>query len=501
MKCTVPFLLFTALCGFYSPDLVGADPVLRAGAAKIDISDPNTQPGNDPLFAKALVLTDGATTAVLVTVDAVAIGEIGPIKNDYLGKVRGALTESLGIPPENVTINASHCHGIVCADVAERTVEAVKRAHAGLTPVKTGAGAGREDRIMENRRLMLKDGREADVRHAYSLPPDDQVAAVGPIDPEIGILRIDHADDGKPLALVYNFAVHPIQGVPNGGNTADLSGFASQVIEDNLGGGAIALFVQGCGGDINPVMYKEVDRPRDAEALGNLLGLSTLKAARAIVTAENAPLGYVNETLTLPRSNPAPRIAALEAEIDRRLAALKGTTLNLKTFLPLIVKYGLGGDTPAYYSHRYFQDELIGKGDWEKLDADNRRNIEAYLANIRTMEELTRLQINLALLEKHRKRNEAAGPTIDVEIAALRVGEFRLITFPGELTVRIGLGIKERSPHPLTFVAGYTNGYIYYSPTADQLRNPGYAQEDCDCLLAPEWQAIFEKRAADMLRR
>ena len=30
----------------------------------------------------------------------------------------------------------------------------------------------------------------------------------------------------------------------------------------------------------------------------------------------------------------------------------------------------------------------------------------------------------------------------------------------------------------MTFVAGYTNGYIYYAPTAEQLLNPGAAQED-----------------------
>lgn len=55
------------------------------------------------------------------------------------------------------------------------------------------------------------------------------------------------------------------------------------------------------------------------------------------------------------------------------------------------------------------------------------------------------------------------------------------------MTVEIGLDIKQRSPHELTFVAGYTNGYIYYCPTAAQLGNIGAAQEDCDCLLAPEW--------------
>ena len=72
---------------------------------------------------------------------------------------------------------------------------------------------------------------------------------------------------------------------------------------------------------------------------------------------------------------------------------------------------------------------------------------------------------------------------------------------PGELSVRIGLNIKKMSPHKLTFVAGYTNGYIYYAPTAEPLRNVGGAQEDSDCLLAPRWQKVYEDKVAEMLRK
>jgi hypothetical protein len=86
-------------------------------------------------------------------------------------------------------------------------------------------------------------------------------------------------------------------------------------------------------------------------------------------------------------------------------------------------------------------------------------------------------------------------------VVALRIGDFVLVTFPGELTVRIGLGIKRRSPHKNTFVAGYTNGYIYYAPTAEQLRNLGAAQEDSECVLAPEWQEIFEAKVAELLKK
>lgn len=493
---------FTAtllLVSLFSWSVAGAAP-LSAGVAKVDITNVDAGPVNDRLWAKALVVKSDDTTAVIISVDAVAIGEIGHIKNDYLPKVRARIEKELGIGPANVLVNASHCHGIVCADVDERTVQAVKTAAQNMVPVHVGVGRGHEDRVSENRRLKLKNGKELDVRHAYALPPDEEVAEIGPIDPDIGILRLDRTD-GRTLAVVYQFACHPIQGVPNKGNTADMSGFASQVIEDNLSDGTIALFLQGCGGDINPITYKDVNTPRNAETLGNMLGLSTLKALRKIASQDDSRLRVINETLTLPRADLAERIDSLEAEQLKQLQSLKGTSLNLKTFLPLIVKYKLDEDFPSYYSHKYLLEKHLGRIDLSKLDEENRRNMQQYIDNIHTMEQLTRTQTNLALLKMHQAQNIKAGKrTIDVEVVGLRIGDFALVTFPGELTVQIGLGIKQRSPHKLTFVSGYTNGYIYYSPTAEQLLNVGGAQEDSDCILAPEWQALFETKVAEVLK-
>lgn len=478
-----------------------APPPLLAGAAKVDVSHPEHGPPDGPLFVKALVLRQGETTAVLLTIDAVAIAEIGGIRNEYLGQVRERLQRELQIPPTGVVVNASHCHGIVCADIVERTVEAVRLASAGLAPVQIRVGAGSEDRVSENRRMRLKSGRQADVRHAYSLPPDEEIAEVGPIDPEIGVLRLDRVD-GRALAVVYNFACHPIQGVPNGRNTSDMTGFASQVIEDNLDEGAIALFVQGCAGDINPAAYKDADNPRDAEPLGNVLGLSTLKAARTATPSARADLRLIHGELSLPRADLTARIAALETEQTRLMQSLRGTSLDFKTFLPLMVKYQLFREFPADSSHRYLHERMLGRAELEGLDEENRRNLDSYLRNIVTMEELTRTQVNLALLKKHQAQYVAAASrTLEVEVLGMRVGDFVLVTFPGELTVQIGLGIKERSPHPRTFVAGYTNGYIYYAPTEEQLANSGAAQEDCDCILGAGWQQLFEQRVAELLEQ
>ncbi len=502
MKCVSSSWLRIALVlGYLLFSFNGNAAELRAGAAKVDITD-RTGLVNDPLYAKALVIQSDSATVVLITIDAVAIGELGRIKNDFLPNVRAQLQRELGIAPAGVVINASHCHGIVRTNTEQLTVEAVKTAMRNLVPVKVGAGTGQENRISENRRLKLKDGSEVDMRRAYAMPRDEEVASVGPIDPQIGLLRLDRLD-GTPLAVLYNFACHPIMNPPSTGNSADYPGYASKVIEEQLGGRAVAFFVQGCGGDINPVRYKDVQNPPSAEPLGNLLGLSVLDSVRKIETKAGGELKVFNEKIQLPRgADLEKRISVIQAEQMKLLQSLKPTDINFKTFLPLYIQHKVSPEFPSYYSQGYLHDKAIGKDDLLKLDATNRKLVEAYEENIKVMERLTRLNVNLALLKMHLAQNQAAAtPVIEVEMSALRIGDFRLVTFPGELTVEIGLSIKQQAPGPFTFVAGYSNGYIYYLPTVQQRGNRGYAQEDCDCIVAPEWQKAFEGKALGLLKK
>lgn len=493
--------MFVAAESLLSYPNVALSAELLAGISKVDITDYEAGPVNDPLFAKVLLVKSGDETVVFMAIDAVAIGEIGRITNDFLPNVRKRVETELGIAPQSLIVNASHCHGVVRTDLEELAFQAVQTASESLVPVRCGVGTGFENQIQENRRLVLNSGQVLDVRHAYSLPPDAEVASVGPIDPVIGILRLDRLD-GTPLAIVYNFACHPIQGVPGGANSADIIGYASQVIEDNLGHESLAIFLQGCGGDINPVAYKAVDHPRSAEPLGHRLGLATLKAARQIKCRDDARLVVIQQTLTLPRVDASERIFAMEAQQKVLLQSLRGTSLNLKNFLPLSVKYSLSEEFPSADSHRYLQEAAIDQKKLKSLDEENRRNLNAYVSNIQVMEELTRNQTNLALLRKHHASLIATGKrTVDVEVSAIRVGDFVLTSFPGELTVEIGLAIKQRSPHKPTFVAGYTNGYIYYCPTVEQMKNIGNAQEDSDCILDPKWQAIYDRRVDEMLGR
>jgi hypothetical protein len=66
------------------------------------------------------------------------------------------------------------------------------------------------------------------------------------------------------------------------------------------------------------------------------------------------------------------------------------------------------------------------------------------------------------------------------------------------LVLKCGCEFKNRSPYDFTFVAGYSNGYIHYAPTAVQFLGGDY--EDTNCLLGPDWQALYENKALKMLK-
>ncbi|HBR20276.1 MAG: hypothetical protein UV78_C0006G0003 [Parcubacteria group bacterium GW2011_GWA2_43_17] len=485
---------------------------LRAGVAKSDITtDIKGVLIKDPLYAKVLVMDDGSTKVAIIAMDVTAIGGrrvsqgmLDDVGEDFMPNLRSRIQKELKIPGCNVLVNASHTHPpgrLLCDDAEQinRTFNAVSRAVQNMTAVKIGSGIGYENRMTMNRTLRLKNGKSWTIRHSNPCPPDEEVADVGPIDPEIGIIRIDRID-GSPLAVVYNFACHPLFGDAKGSITANFPGVASKVIEENLGEGTMALFLQGAGGDIIDVLFKDFNRPRDIESLGTMLGLSTLKALREIQT-KDVKLKVISETIQLPRRTDIPdRIKLLQQEQAELLASLRFTSLNFKAFLPLYIKYTLNSEYPADYSYRYLQNGKIDTDEFTAMDSIIRKNIEKYLNNINAMEKLTRIQDDIATLEKHQTiNNESGEETISAEVQGIRIGDCVLITSPAEVLVEVGLNVKKASPYEHTFMAAFSNGYMHYGPPAADYGKQGY--EVTECLLAPQWQEIYEKKAGEIIRR
>jgi hypothetical protein len=182
-------LVFCAIVG----SAFGAAPTvtLRAGAARADIT-PETEVLNwvtgkpygkvlDLLSVHALVLDDGATKAVLLRWDLVDVSE------SARDEVRQAVGTALGMPGENIMVNASHNHSAPWAPVyregyrgKERDtwwairympaqnqfppykrwmsrliagcVEAARRAQEGARPVSMEIGRIAADDFLHNRR-------------------------------------------------------------------------------------------------------------------------------------------------------------------------------------------------------------------------------------------------------------------------------------------------------------------------------------------------------------
>ncbi len=478
---------------------------LRAGVAKCDITTENKLVKViDPLYAKALALDDGDTRIVILTLDAVAIGGICQIGDDYMPKLRERIEKEVKLPGANLLVNASHTHPpdpiLVEPDVLlERTVGVVRQAIENLEPATVGSGKGREDRLTMNRTLRMKDGSHWTVRHSTPSPPDADVEALGPHDPDIGVIRVDRAD-GTPLACVYNFACHLLFGDCHGSVTANFTGITSDVIEKTLGHGALALFLQGAAGDVIDVFFKDFNRPRDVTPIGQMLAISTLDAWREIKTSDSK-LSIAGEMLKLPRRDDVPqRVAALEREQAELIKNMRFTTLDFKLFLPMYLRYQLDPEYPGDFKFRYMQADKIGSDVFTAMDKVNRANMDKYLSNIRAMEKIARLQDKIATHWRHKAINDESGETtVGSEVQGIKIGDAVIITSTTEVLTQVALNVKGASPYDKTFIAAFTNGYIHYGPPAEDYDCGGY--EVTECLLAPGWQAMYEKAAADVIAK
>jgi hypothetical protein len=143
---------------------------------------------------------------------------------------------------------------------------------------------------------------------------------------------------------------------------------------------------------------------------------------------------------------------------------------------------------------------MLGRDEMSGIDNQNRSHIQKYLNNIQAMEKLARIEDKIATLRRHQTINTEAGTeTVPMEVMAVKIGDFALITSSAEVLVEVGLNVKNNSPFEHTFMAAYSNGYIHYGPPAGDYPKGGY--EVTECLLAPEWQSLYEAKARELLNR
>ncbi len=468
---------------------------------------------DDPLFARALALDDGNEKVVLITMDVTAIGArtisqniLSDSADDFMPKLRGRLERDFNIPGGNVSVCASHTHQVprmLCSDEEQinKVAEAVKLAIDSMEPVTVGIGSGKEDRLTFNRTMMMKDGTDYTLRSCNPPPPDNEVEALRPVDPEIGIIRVDRLD-GSPLAVVYDFGCHLLLGSPKGTGghiTADHVGVTLKYLEERIGGNVTALFIQGAGGDIAEVNKCDIEQTRGSAEFGEKLGKSILEGYGKITTGPTN-LKVVTKNAEFPFRTDIPDIiASLKQEQAEMQASLRYTSLDFKAFLPLYLKYKLHPEYPSHWAYRYLQARDCGNRDFEKMDERNKVAVEKYLDSLHKMEMMARNEEKIATLTKHQEIiGEIGTATVPAEIKGIKVGECVLITAPMEVLSEVGFNVKKISPFKYTYIVSIANGYLHYSPPASYYPRGGY--EVTECLLAPEWEKVFMKTVENIFR-
>ena len=273
---------------------------LRAGVAKVEITPPpgekmwgyfDRQAGAtgtlDPLFARVLVLEAGEKRLALVVLD---LGRaFGPAQ---LERLRDTARRASGI--SYVLVQATHTHaGPVILDeypgnaipawetaALEKVAKAIDEARQRTVDAKLGTGNG-VAYIGYNRIRVNPDAR---VTMFWTNP---MRVPTTPVDPTVSVLRVDAAD-GKPLAILVNYACHPVVfGPDNLQYSADFPGVTTKTVEQAFDGGPLCLFLQGAAGDVN--VYDATtplgqDAVKKRDWSGERLGQEAIRVAKRIQT-------------------------------------------------------------------------------------------------------------------------------------------------------------------------------------------------------------------------
>jgi neutral ceramidase len=218
-----------------------------AGAARIDITPPaDKRPRNyigvlDPIFARAIVIDDGARKAALISVD------VGGIRTDLWARVTARLDRELGIPVDNVLLSASHTHSapFVLADLEDQIVQAARQAARAAQPARMAFGTG-VSHININRNIIDP------TTHGWW----EGANYDGPSDKTVAVLRFETLA-GKPIAVYFNYAVHGVLTGTLDMISGDIPGAAQSYVEDSLGGDVVALWSMAAAGDQNPIYFQQ----------------------------------------------------------------------------------------------------------------------------------------------------------------------------------------------------------------------------------------------------
>lgn len=424
------------------------NPALGTGKAGLRLFGDPIQAIESDLTATIIVLGNGEIKVAILALDLCVMSQ------READVMRAAVAQAIDMPVSAVLLNLSHNHSSpslpdfmsMCDTPAEAAlreryrrdlerwlVEAAQEANSRLQPARIGTGWG-ESFIAVYRRE-TRDGVDV----LGEVPGH-------PIDSSVGVIRVDDLE-GSPIATMFRYSCHPVTvGGRSPVASADFPGPARDVLERCLGG--LAVFLQGCGGNINPAVGigYEIDCSDTKARVGMELAGEALKVAAGIRTnsrrGERTPLGNVPNILFTPwepvTGDTCIYLGAVEQKVPLEFSELPSLE-------------------QAEQIHAHWRDTL-----------EERRQRHADTWEIRVAMKYENWSRGLIEAVKH------GHPTFDLHIQAVRINDILLAGMNVETFFETGLAIRARSPLPDTFVLGYTNGLIGYLPRAEDYPPGGW---------------------------
>jgi neutral ceramidase len=220
----------------------------KAGAAKVDITPaqlPKSLDGIlDRIYARAIVIDNGATSAALVSADTGMLGE------QVWRTVSQRIEKELGIPAQNLIMNPTHTHS-ASGGTAEQIFNVIKAAREKLQPARIGYGTG-VSYINVNRNII-----DRKTNKWWEGPNYD-----GPSDKTVAVIKFE-TTNGEPIAVYYNYACHAVVTGNTDMLSGDYPGATSRYIEDSFDDKIVAVFSTGAQGDQNPIYFQQTFDLRD----------------------------------------------------------------------------------------------------------------------------------------------------------------------------------------------------------------------------------------------
>jgi neutral ceramidase len=395
---------------------------LRAGAARVDITPKEsdlkiaTDTIRDHLFARAIVVDNGNTCAVLVGLD------MGGTGNEVMADALPRAVAATKCPAENFIISATHTHSSnteglggrgapTQKTVADAIVAAVTTAKSRLAPARVGYGTAKVD-LNVNRDLF-----NSKLEWRQQPNPD------GPSDKTLSVVEFI-GENNMPIGVYMNYAMHPINFYLRGVISADFPGEASRYIEDLYGNGAVAIFSQGTSGDQNPRLsergQKTIGAPPPPPRSASPQGFNP-----AAAQADRKPI-------------PADELPAYKEGLARTGAVV-------------VMEGAMIGESAIHVMRDQIQpvDTAMLWGGQEKFTCPGRTRLDA---------------ANPARENVFPGYKE--GADVNLMVGVLRIGDIDFATVNGEVYTNIGLKLKAASPASRTMVVTLANGaansgYIY----------------------------------------